>query len=65
MTILRCPKNGSTYYLDSIVETVAGKLGADLIRFDAQDIALTIDPRLQSHVSSRFWKKSLSPGICK
>ncbi|KAL3421899.1 ATPase [Phlyctema vagabunda] len=36
---LQCPKEGGTYYLDSVVETIATKLEADLVRLDAQDIA--------------------------
>lgn len=42
ITVLQCPKDGGTYYLDSIVETIAGKLDADLVRLDAQDIAQLI-----------------------
>ncbi|RDW82370.1 hypothetical protein BP6252_03482 [Coleophoma cylindrospora] len=37
--LLQCPKDGGTYYLDSVVETIATKLEADLVRLDAQDIA--------------------------
>jgi SpoVK/Ycf46/Vps4 family AAA+-type ATPase len=39
ITVLQCPKDGGSYYLDSVVETIAGKLNADLVRLDAQDIA--------------------------
>jgi hypothetical protein len=39
ITVLQCPKDGGSYYLDSVVETIAGKLDADLVRIDSQDIA--------------------------
>ncbi|KAI9820718.1 MAG: hypothetical protein M1827_005088 [Pycnora praestabilis] len=37
--LLHCPKDGGTYFLESIVEDVASIVGADLVRLDAQDIA--------------------------
>lgn len=39
VTVLHCPKNEGTLYLNSVVETVAEGLRADVIRLDAQDIA--------------------------
>ena len=36
---LQCPKEDGTLYLDSVVDTVAGKLGADVIRLDPDDLA--------------------------
>ena len=50
-TVLHCPKNGTTGYLDSIVETVAMKLGADLIRLDTQDLAQIIGPYLDENLA--------------
>lgn len=44
VTVLQCPKDGGTFYLDSVVETLAKKLGADLIRLDAQNIAQIVGP---------------------
>lgn len=43
ITLLQCPRDGGAYYLDSVVETVASKLGADLIRVDAQDLAQLLE----------------------
>ena len=37
--LLQCPKDGSIFFLDSIVDKAALSVGADLIRLDAQDIA--------------------------
>ncbi|KAI9839676.1 MAG: hypothetical protein M1838_004319 [Thelocarpon superellum] len=37
--LLQCPKDGSIYFLDAIVEKVASATGADYLRLDAQDIA--------------------------
>lgn len=39
VTVLHCPKSEGTLYLNSVVETIAEGLGADVIRLDAQDIA--------------------------
>lgn len=50
-TVLQCPKDGTTYYLDSIVETIATKLGADLVRLDAQDLALIIGPYVDENLA--------------
>jgi SpoVK/Ycf46/Vps4 family AAA+-type ATPase len=43
-TVLQCPKDGGTLFLDSVVETVAAQCEADLIRLDAQDIAEIVGP---------------------
>ncbi|KAL8852130.1 MAG: hypothetical protein Q9221_002953 [Calogaya cf. arnoldii] len=37
--ILHCPREGSTHTLDALVESLARKNSADLIRIEAQDIA--------------------------
>lgn len=51
VTLLQCPKEGGTYYLDSIVETIATKLGADLVRMDAQDIAQIVGPYVDENLA--------------
>ena len=35
---LHCPKRGTIYFLDEAVENAARQLGADVVRFDAQDL---------------------------
>jgi SpoVK/Ycf46/Vps4 family AAA+-type ATPase len=50
-TVLQCPKDGATSYLDSIVETVATKLGADLVRLDTQDLAQIIGPYVDENLA--------------
>lgn len=47
-TLLQCPKDSGTYYLDSIVEKIAGELEADLVQIDAQDIAQILGPYVNS-----------------
>jgi SpoVK/Ycf46/Vps4 family AAA+-type ATPase len=37
--LLQCPKDGSTYFLDSLVKSIASTLGAGILKLDAQDIA--------------------------
>ncbi len=49
--VLACPKDGGAYYLDSVVESVATKLEADLIRIDAQDIAQIIGPYIDENLA--------------
>ncbi|KUJ13279.1 AAA-domain-containing protein [Mollisia scopiformis] len=44
VTVLQCPKEGGSLFLDSIVETVATRCEADLICLDAQDIAQIVGP---------------------
>ncbi|TVY46395.1 ATPase family AAA domain-containing protein [Lachnellula occidentalis] len=51
ITLLQCPKDGGAFYLDSVVETIATKLGADLIRLDAQDIAQIVGPYVDENVA--------------
>lgn len=50
-TLLQCPKDGGTYFLDAIVEKAATELGADLVRLDAQDIAQILGPYLDENVA--------------
>jgi hypothetical protein len=50
VTLLQCPKDGGSYYLDAVVETIATKLRADLIRLDAQDIAQLVGPYLDENL---------------
>jgi len=58
-TVLECPKDGASYYLDSIVETISNQLGADLIRLDAQDIALIVGPYVDENLAWTFSTTSL------
>lgn len=51
ITLLQCPKDGGAFYLDSVVETIATKLGADVIRLDAQDIAQIVGPYVDENVA--------------
>ncbi|TVY90075.1 Protein MSP1 [Lachnellula willkommii] len=51
ITLLQCPKDGGDFYLDSVVETIATKLGADVIRLDAQDIAQIVGPYVDENVA--------------
>ncbi|TVY75641.1 ATPase family AAA domain-containing protein [Lachnellula suecica] len=59
ITLLQCPKDGGESYLDSIVETVASKLGADLIRLDSLDIAQIVGPYVDENVAWTYAKTSL------
>ena len=59
ITVLQCPKEGATYYLDSVVETIATKLGADLVRLDAQDIAQIVGPYVDENLAWTFSQTSL------
>jgi SpoVK/Ycf46/Vps4 family AAA+-type ATPase len=56
---LQCPKDGGTLYLDSIVETVADKLGADLVRLDADDIAQLIGTYVDENLAWSWSKTAL------
>ena len=49
VTVLQCPKDGGTYFLDSILETIATKVEADLVSIDAQDIAQIVGPYLDEN----------------
>ena len=59
LTLLQCPKDGGTYYLDSIVETIATKLGADLVRLDADDIAQLVSTYVDENLAWTFSKTAL------
>jgi hypothetical protein len=61
ITLLQCPKDGGSYYLDAVVETIATKLGADLIRLDAQDIAQLVGPYLDENLGKCFHLRSFPP----
>ncbi|KAI9833374.1 MAG: hypothetical protein M1826_007472 [Phylliscum demangeonii] len=37
--LLQCPKDGGTFFLDTVVAKAAATVGADLIRLDGEDIA--------------------------
>lgn len=58
-TLLQCPKDGGTYFLDAIVEKVATGLGADLVRLDAQDIAQILGPHLDENLAWTWGPTSL------
>ena len=58
-TLLQCPKDGGTLYLDSVVESVAQSLGADLIRLDADDIAQLISTYLDENLAWSWSKTAL------
>ncbi|KAK0100861.1 hypothetical protein ONS95_007308 [Cadophora gregata] len=51
VTLLQCPKDGGTFYLDSVIETIASKLHADLIRLDAQDLAQIAGPYVEGNLA--------------
>jgi SpoVK/Ycf46/Vps4 family AAA+-type ATPase len=59
VTVLQCPRDGGTYYLDSIVETIATKLGADLIKLDAQDMAQIIGSVVDENMAWAYSKTSV------
>jgi SpoVK/Ycf46/Vps4 family AAA+-type ATPase len=59
ITLLQCPKDGGSYYLDSVVEAIALKLRADLVRLDAQDIAQLVGPHLEENLAWNLSKTSL------
>jgi SpoVK/Ycf46/Vps4 family AAA+-type ATPase len=50
-TVLECPKDGGSYYLDAVVQTITSKLGADLITLDAQDIGLIVGPYIDENLA--------------
>lgn len=51
VTLLHFPKDGGTYYLDSLLDDIASKLTADLVRLDAQDIAEIIGPYVNENIA--------------
>lgn len=59
VTLLQCPKDGGTLYLDSVVETVAQKLGADLVRLDADDIAQLVGTYADENLAWSWSKTAL------
>lgn len=58
-TLLQCPKDGGTLYLDSVVETIAGQLGADLIRLDADDFAQLVGAYADENLAWSWSKTAL------
>ncbi|ESZ94782.1 hypothetical protein SBOR_4839 [Sclerotinia borealis F-4128] len=56
---LQCPKYGGIMYLDSVVETISTKLGADLIRLDPVDIAQILGPYIDENLAWTSAKASL------
>ncbi|CAL3973486.1 hypothetical protein PZA11_005717 [Diplocarpon coronariae] len=59
VTVLQCPKDGGSYYLDSIVETIASKLDSDLIRLNAQDLAQIAGPYVDGNLAWHFSRTAL------
>jgi len=59
VTLLQCPKDGGSYYLDSVVETIASKLEADLIRLDAQDLAQIAGPYVEGNLAWHWSKTAI------
>lgn len=55
VTLLQCPKDGGSYYLDSAVETIASKLNADLVSLDAHDLAQIVGSHLEENAA---WTQS-------
>ena len=56
-TLLQCPKDGGSYYLDSVVETISTKLSADLVRLDAIDIAQIVGTYIDDNIA---WNQTRS-----
>ncbi|KAK2627573.1 hypothetical protein QTJ16_003539 [Diplocarpon rosae] len=59
VTFLQCPKDGGSYFLDTIIETIASKLDADLIRLNAQDLAQIAGPYLDGNLAWSYSSTSL------
>lgn len=58
-TVLQCPKEGGSAYLDAIVEIVSTRLGADLVQIDAQDVAQIVGPYIDENLAWTDSKISL------
>jgi hypothetical protein len=59
ISVLQCPRDGGSYYLDAIVEKIAENLGADLVRLDSQELAQLIGPYLDENIAWNFTSTSL------
>jgi hypothetical protein len=59
ISVLQCPRDGGSYYLDAIVEKIAGNLGADLVRLGSQELAQLIGPYLDENIAWNFTSTSL------
>ncbi|PBP15587.1 hypothetical protein BUE80_DR013686 [Diplocarpon rosae] len=59
VTFLQCPKDGGSYFLDTIIETIALKLDSDLIRLNAQDLAQIAGPYLEGNLAWSYSCTSL------
>jgi hypothetical protein len=59
ISVLQCPRDGGSYYLDAIVDKVAEDLGADLIRLDSQDLAQLVGPYLDENLAWGYTRVSL------
>jgi SpoVK/Ycf46/Vps4 family AAA+-type ATPase len=59
LTHLQCPKDGGTFYLDAVVETIAEKLGADVVRLDGDDIAQLIGTYVDENLAWSWSKTAL------
>jgi hypothetical protein len=59
VTLLRCPKDGGIFFLDSIVETIAKEVQADLVRLDADDIAQIVSTYVDENLAWNFTKTGI------
>ena len=59
---LHCPKEDGTLYLDSIVEKVAQKLNADLVRLDVDDLAQLVGTYIDENIAWT-WSKIATLGF--
>ena len=58
-TVLECPADSSTTFLDAVVQFVAKYAGADVITLDPQDIAQIIGPYVDENLAWTSSKTSL------
>ena len=58
-TLLQCPKEGGSLFLDTIVETMAKKLGTDLIQISPQDFAQVVGPYIDENLAWTYSETSL------
>ena len=58
-TLLQCPKEGGSVFLDTIIETMASKLGTDLIQISPQDIAQIVGPYIDENLAWTYSETSL------
>ncbi|SZF02268.1 unnamed protein product [Blumeria hordei] len=59
ISVLQCPKDGASLYLDQIVLKVSSDLGADLIQLDAEDFAQIVGSYLNENLAWNYASTSL------